>query len=141
MISNTPVIWQSKLQTEISLSIFEAEYVALSTAMRDLIPFINHLTEIIIGLGLNPDVTSSINSVIWEDNAACEKLANLEPPRMTPRSKHFGVKYHWFREYLHNTVNNIIRRKIDSKNQLADIMTKGLTKDPFKYLTKLLMGW
>ena len=141
MIGNTPVIWQSKLQSEISLSTFESEYIALSTALRDLIPFKNLLTEISLGIGLCPHITSSINSTIWEDNAACEKLANLEPPRMTPRSKHFAVKYHWFREFLHDDNNNMNLKKIDSKNQIADIMTKGLTKEPFVYLRKLLMGW
>ena len=33
-----PVLWASKLQTEISLSTTEAEYIALSTAMRYIIP-------------------------------------------------------------------------------------------------------
>ena len=41
-----PVLWVSKLQAEISLSTVEAEYVALSTAMRDLIPFIYEVNEL-----------------------------------------------------------------------------------------------
>ena len=141
MIGHAPVIWQSKLQNEVSLSTFESEYIALSTAMRDLLPFIDLLREINDGIGLPPDFTSSINSIIWEDNAACERLANLAPPRITPRSKHFGAKYHWFRRHIHKKENKITLVKIDSKNQIADIMTKGLTKTPFQYLRKLLMGW
>ena len=39
--ANCPIIWQSKLQTTIALSTTEAEYVALSTAMRDVIYFMN----------------------------------------------------------------------------------------------------
>ena len=35
-LSNCPVIWSSKLQTEIATSTMEAEYSALSMAMRDL---------------------------------------------------------------------------------------------------------
>lgn len=35
-----PILWKSKLQTEIALSTMEAEYVALSTAMKDLLPII-----------------------------------------------------------------------------------------------------
>ena len=38
---NCPIAWHSKLQTTISLSATEAEHVALSTAMRDVIHFIN----------------------------------------------------------------------------------------------------
>jgi hypothetical protein len=33
-----PVVWHSKLQTEIALSTTEAEYVALSECLRDTIP-------------------------------------------------------------------------------------------------------
>ena len=39
-LSNCPVLWKSKLQTEIALSTMEAEYVALSTLCRDLFPLI-----------------------------------------------------------------------------------------------------
>ena len=38
-----PVQWCSKLQTEIALSTAEAEYIALSQATREIIPFINLL--------------------------------------------------------------------------------------------------
>ena len=39
MLAGCPCIWFSKLQTEIALSTMQAEYVALSTAMRHLLPF------------------------------------------------------------------------------------------------------
>ena len=35
-----PVIWYSKLQTEIALSTMEAEYIALSQAMQEVIPLL-----------------------------------------------------------------------------------------------------
>ena len=41
-----PVIWVSKMQTEIALSTTEAEYIALSQAMRDVIPLVNLLSEL-----------------------------------------------------------------------------------------------
>ena len=37
MYARCPLIWSSKMQTTISLSTMEAEYVALSTALRDVI--------------------------------------------------------------------------------------------------------
>ena len=43
--ANCPIIWQSKLQTTIALSTTEAEYVALLTAMRDVIYFMNLIDE------------------------------------------------------------------------------------------------
>ena len=43
MYANCPVLFCSKLQTEIALSTTEAEYIALSQATRELLPFINLL--------------------------------------------------------------------------------------------------
>jgi hypothetical protein len=40
-----PLLWVSKLQTLIALSTMEAEYVALSQSMRDLIPIRETLKE------------------------------------------------------------------------------------------------
>jgi hypothetical protein len=40
-----PMFWQSKLQTEIALSTAEAEYIALSQALRETIPMTNLMRE------------------------------------------------------------------------------------------------
>ena len=75
---------------------------------------------------------------VWEDNKGCLKLAKLEPPRMMPRSKYYALKYHWFRSQL--VPNNITLLRIKSSEQLADIFTKGLRKDVFEIIRKLVMG-
>eukprot|EP00957_Ditylum_brightwellii_P020898 1575934-Ditylum_brightwellii.AAC.1 len=36
-VAGFPVIWESKLQTEIATSVMMAEYIALSTAMSELL--------------------------------------------------------------------------------------------------------
>ena len=76
---------------------------------------------------------------MFEDNAGALALAKLELSQMTPPSKHYAVKYHWFRSCL--KPENIQVLKIESKQQLADIFTKGLAKSPFEYIRELLMGW
>ena len=45
-LSGLPVSWSSKLQTEIATSTMMAEYIALSTGMRELLPTINVFNEI-----------------------------------------------------------------------------------------------
>ena len=40
MYARCPITWVSRMQTEISLSTSESEYTALSTVMREMIPFI-----------------------------------------------------------------------------------------------------
>ena len=37
-ISDCPLVWSSKLQSDIAMSMIEAEYTVLSTAMKDIIP-------------------------------------------------------------------------------------------------------
>ena len=49
--------------------------------------------------------TTAMSVTVWEDNSGALILANLEPGRMTPHSKHCGVKYHWFREHLKPNCN------------------------------------
>ena len=139
MIGACPVLWASKLQTEIALSTMQAEYVALSSALRDLLPLKSLLKEISDEIGLGTDEFAAIKTKVWEDNSGALTLANLEPGRVTSRSKHFAIKYHWFRETLEP--NNIEIRKIESKDQIADILTKGTTKDIFVALRKKLLGW
>jgi hypothetical protein len=41
-----PIIWASQLQSEIALSTTEAEYLALSTALRNTIPLMRLLNEL-----------------------------------------------------------------------------------------------
>ena len=91
------------------------------------------------GVQLDPVEVANIWSTIYEDNSACEILANMEPPRTTPRSKHIAIKYHWFREAL--KPDNIKIVYIATEEQLADIFTKGLKPIKFEKLRKKLLGW
>lgn len=138
---NCPVLWRSRLQTEIALSTMEAEYVALSTACKDLLPLIHTMRELCIAVGLPKSFGANMHIKIHEDNVGALTLSQLEPKRMTPRSKHYAIKYHWFREKIHDPSYNISIHKVDSKLQLWDIFTKGLVKEPFERLRRLLMGW
>ena len=61
--------WHSKLQTTVSLSTTEAEYVALSTAMRDVIYFINLIQEIQdFGIKLPHASKPKVSCRVFEDN-------------------------------------------------------------------------
>lgn len=92
-------------------------------------------------MGLADDFISNIHVRIHEDNIGALTLGKLEPRRMTPRSKHYAIKYHWFRSHVFDKSNRIQLVKIDTANQLGDIFTKGLTKETFERLRRKLMGW
>ena len=139
LVGNCPVFWHSKMQTEISVSTMESEYVALSTSMRDLLPLQELVVTLSKALHISKEKRSTIKSTIWEDNSAALILAKLDFPLMTPRSKHIAVKYHWFREHVDHDKVKI--EKVNTLNQLADLFTKGLRTAQFRILRKQLMGW
>ena len=138
-ISNCPVIWASKLQTSIALSTMEAEYNALSSSMREMIPFRTVVLCVSRAMGIAEDVLTTFRSTVHEDNAGCLTLANMEPGRVTPRSKHYAVRTHWFRSHL--IPSRIEVTKIDTAVQRADILTKPLGRQQFEAIRKLLCGW
>ncbi len=139
-LSGLPVSWSSKLQTEIATSTMMAEYIALSTGMRELLPTINLFGEICDSLGIDRPKESRVVRA-FEDNEGALALASKEMPRVTPSSKHFAVKYHWFRSKLDTPDYNIKILPIDTSVQKADLFTKGLGKNEFKNKRRLLMGW
>ena len=138
-LAGCPVLWVSKLQTEIALSTMESEYVALSQSCKDLFPIMDLVKEIGTFFDLPVKDKARFHVRIHEDNVGALTLGKLEPRRMTPRSKHYAIKYHWFREQL--GPRGITLVKIATKEQLGDIFTKGLGRIAFEYLRKKLMGW
>jgi hypothetical protein len=137
-LGEVPVFWSSKLQGTIALSTMEAEYVALSTAMRTLIPMKLVLRTMTSALNLFHGSISN-PSIIFEDNEAALSLAITDPPRMTPRSKHIAVKYHWFRKHLKRGFIEL--QHIRSNDQKADILTKALPRIKHERARLLTMGW
>ena len=112
-----------------------SEYIALSQAMRDLIPIREILKELLnVVFKTDAEVkyhayahafqdaniestTYSIPpSTVYEDNGACLKFARM--PKLTPRTKHIGIPYHLFRSQVETLQIHI--EPIDTKDQLAD---------------------
>ena len=131
-----PVLWVSKMQSEISLSTVEAEYIALSTAVRDLIPFVDQVGEMAMIFGENTQKVQ-MHCTLFEDNNGALELAKA--PRYRPRTKHIAVKYHHFREKVKNGIVRI--SPIDTREQITDQFTKGLQVGTFQYLRNKLVGW
>ena len=137
-LCGVPVTWSSKLQTEIATSTMHSEYIALSTGMRELLPVTETFNEICDALKIKRSEDSKVVRA-YEDNEGALKLASAPLPKYTPQSKHFAVKYHWFREKLDDFKIKILPVRTDQ--QKADIFTKGLASTAFRIKRKLLMGW
>jgi hypothetical protein len=135
-LASCPVLWFSKLQTEIALSTTESEYIAMSQAAPDLIPMRDLLQEFstITKLIVRDTIT---HSTIYEDYKGCAELANA--PKLCSRTKQIGIKYHHFHSRV--PLGAIKIHWVDSKHQLTDIFTKPLALSSFEFLHTLLLGW
>ena len=136
MYAGCPLTWCSKLQTEIALSTTEAEYIALSQSMREVIPFMNLIVEVGNVFPLN-NPKPKFHCKVFEDNRSCIRVA--ESPKFTPRTKHIAIKYHHFRKHVSDKTIAIF--PISTTDQLADIFTKPLDRIVFTKLRKQIMGW
>ena len=137
LLADCPLFWQSKLQGQVALSTMEAEYIALSTGLRSLIPLKSLVVEVADSLLDDPTFLTKTYSSVFEDNTGALLLA--QTPRMSPRSKHIAVPYHFFCDHVANGTIQI--HKVASEVNPADLFTKGLDRVKFQALRKLLMGW
>ena len=131
-----PIIWHSKLQTQVALSTTEAEYIALSQSLRDTIPIINLLRELKEHGFTDTDPVPKIHCKVFEDNSGALELAKA--PKMRPRTKHIALKYHHFRSFVGNIISI---HYIETTEQVADIFTKALNDNQFCKLRLYLNGW
>jgi hypothetical protein len=134
---NCPIVWASKLQTEIALSSTESEYVSLSQSLREVLPLMRLVTELALAdFHLNAN-TPKVHCKVFEDNSGALEMART--PKMRPRTKHMNLKYHHFREAVDNGLVSIFA--IDTLDQQADLLTKPLAEASFVKLRELIMGW
>ena len=145
MFCGCPILWASKLQTEVALSSTEAELYALSSCMRIILPmrrvfkeisqlsFVKNLTlhgSKILSHAIKP-------TKVYEDNQSCLIVATSD--HIKPRTRHLATKYFRFRDEVQAGRIQVV--KIHTKENVSDIFTKPLVKDVFEYLRRLLMGW
>ncbi|GAB1869619.1 Gag-pol polyprotein [Camponotus japonicus] len=124
-VYNATVLWATRKQTTVALSSTEAEYVALASAATELVWLQNLLRDF--------GVMFDGPTVIFEDNQSCIHLLDKWKHR---RLKHIDVKYNFIRELFANKVIDV--KYVPSKEQVADIFTKGLTGELFIKLRESL---
>lgn len=114
------VCWATKKQSTMALST-EAEYVALAMMATELLWLKNLLRD----LGAN--CKESIK--VFEDNQSTIHLLHRWEHK---RLKHVDIKYNFIRDLQESNIINVVY--VNTKNQIADILTKAL---PFEQFDKL----
>ena len=128
-VAGGPVSWQAKTQKSVALSTAEAEYMALSDASKEAV----HLKALLVSIGIE-DKTPV---VIYEDNQAAQKIA--ENPVLHDRTKHIDIRYHFVRELVQGLQISVVY--IETKQMIADLLTKAVTKVVHDKLVGQLFGW
>ncbi len=120
---------------ELALSTAEAEFMALSIALREVLPLMTQMEEIneVFPLHINKP---NFHCKVWEDNQSC--IAMTRRNHFTPRTKHIALKYFHF---MHHVGERIIIRYVHTESQEADIFTKPVKDHLFFPLRTKLMGW
>jgi hypothetical protein len=127
MLAGGCISWASKLQRLVTLSTAESEYVALSLAVQEAI----YLRQLVNELGCDQQ-----SITIYEDNQACISIASTNA--IQSRTKHIDKRYHFIRQHVAS--GEVKMEYIPSNRQLADLLTKPLTRDRVDTLRRQILG-
>ena len=125
------------MQSLIALSTTEAEYIALSAALWQVIAVIHLLEELESnGFPIHKN-TPSINCTTFEDNQSCIALATSHHSR--PQTKHLSVHLHHFCSWI--VSKRVTIQHVSTKDQIVEIFTKPLLLPAFAKLWDRMMNW
>jgi len=120
-LTSGPISFRAQQQSVVALSTTEAEYIAASEAVKDLIWIQRFVKE------LKLDVAKSL---LLCDNESALKL--IRNPEFHQRTKHIEIRFHFIREKFEEGKFDL--EHICSKDQRADVFTKALSADRFRTL-------
>ncbi|GJV59584.1 hypothetical protein Tco_1465684 [Tanacetum coccineum] len=116
-----PTSWFSKKQTALAISTTEVEYVSAGKACQQAI----WMKQALIDYGVRLDDIP----IMCDNKGAIELTKN---PIQHSRTKHIEIRHHFLRDNVQK--GNISIEKVTSKDNIADIITKPLKREPFNYL-------
>ena len=120
--------WKSKKQPTVSKSSTEAEYRAMSAVCSEIV----WLRRLLADFGMAP----SIPTPLFCDNESAVKIASN--PVFHERTKHIEIDCHFVREKFEQGL--ITLPHVSTKDQIADILTKSLSKtNHVRFVSKLLL--
>ncbi|GJX96509.1 hypothetical protein Tco_0352307 [Tanacetum coccineum] len=118
--------WFSKKQTALAISTTEAEYVSVGKACQQALWMKQALVDYNIILDDIP--------VLCDNKCAIDLSKN---PVLHSRTKHIEIRHHFLRDNVQK--RNISIQKVSSEDNIADILTKLLKREPFNLL-RLCLG-
>ena len=120
------LVWGSRKQSMVARSIVEAEYRVVAQGVTKIL----WLKSLLLELGYPCEKIP----ILWCDNLAAKSMA--ENPVFHSRTKHIEIDVHFVREKIEN--KDVEVRYVPTLHQVADIFTKGLSRDRFLFLSHKL---
>ncbi|GJX38002.1 retrovirus-related pol polyprotein from transposon TNT 1-94 [Tanacetum coccineum] len=117
------VSWMSKKQNCTAMSSAEAEYVALSASCAQVMWMRTQLKDYGFNYNKIPLYCDSQSAIAISCN-----------PVQHSRTKHIHTRYHFIKEQVENGIIELYF--VRTEYQLADMFTKALPEDRFKYLVR-----
>jgi hypothetical protein len=130
MMNGLPVTWQSKKQSTIALSSTEAEYYALGEAVREALFLRQWMEHYVSG------TRDQVPILVKCDNQGAIQIADHTTNHQ--RTKHIDVQHFFVREHVHSKAVRI--EYVETRLQLADILTKSVPKPRFAELKDMIYG-
>jgi hypothetical protein len=118
-VLGVPILWKSKSQRSVTLSSSEAEYFAMSEAVKE----VRFIVMVLESLGIQ--VTTPI--IVKVDNVGAIFMA--ENVSATSRTKHIDTRYHFVREFVEEGFIKVIFVKT-SENK-SDMFTKNVSGEAY----------
>jgi hypothetical protein len=115
------ILWQSRKQSSIALSIAKAEYSVACSASCEAIWLRKLLTDLF-------DLEMRATLILC-DNQSCIKMT--KNPVFHDRSKHIEIRYHYIRDMVQRRALKL--QYISTDEQVADVLTKPLSRVKFEY--------
>lgn len=125
LYGSTPIIWKSTKQSIVATSTTEAEFVAASTASREVL----WARQLLFELGRQQQMPTKV----YIDNQAAIKLVLNQ--QIHAKTKHIDVTYMFVRDIYNNREIDV--EYIKTEDQIADFLTKPLAKSQFNRLVAM----
>ena len=125
-LAGMPIVWGSKKQSIVMLSLTEAEYVAMTNTLKDILWLRNLVAEICAPI--------TTPTPLHCDNQGAIALTHNN--KFHPRMKHINICYHFIREAVQN--DHILLSYCPTDAMVADVLTKALPRSKLPRFIEML---
>jgi hypothetical protein len=126
MLDESPIFYQTKGQTIVTSSTTEAEYVAATSCVQDIV-YYNQL--------LHKFGYKNVKVILEQDNNS--SIAHLKDPLARGRTRHLDIKMKWCTQYITRELIEVRYRP--TADMEADVFTKALSGESFvKHRSKMV---